>query len=217
VRRRGVDVAGLAAELADEVARLGEGRQAARLGRQVAEAAEHYAADRYREALRLLEPVVRVAPDWATARELLGLTLYRLGRWKAAVGELEAHRRLSGDDAQLPVLADCWRALGDLEAVEACWKEARRAGLDVSVLVEARIVMAGALADCDRLDEAIALLEEGLSMVRNPALHHLRRYYALADLSERAGDLPRARALFRAVLAEDPSLFDAAERLAELG
>lgn len=215
MRRGPVDVEGLSRELAAELAGLGEGRLASRLARQVAEAAAHYAADRYREALRLLEPVVRAAPEWASAHELLGLTLYRLGKWKAALAELEV-ARASGDDSQIPVIADCWRALGDLERVEALFLEARRAGLDASVLVEARIVMAGALGDAGRLEAAIAVLEEGFVAVRNPALHHLRRMYALADLYERAGDVPRARSLFEAVLRADPSLFDTAERLAEL-
>lgn len=215
VRRSALDVESLSRELSAELVDLGESRLAPRLSRQVAEAAAHYAADRYRDALRLLEPVVRALPEWVSAQELLGLTLYRLGRWRAALAALEVVRR-AGDDDQLPVIADCWRALGDLEKVEALWQEARRAGLDASVLAEARIVTAGALADAGRLDAAIALLEDGLVVVRRPALHHLRRYYALADLYERAGDLPRARSLFEAVLRADPDLFDTAARLSEL-
>jgi hypothetical protein len=39
----------------------------------------------------------------------------------------------------------------------------------------------------------------------------------LADLCERAGDAPRARELFRRVVAVDPGLADAAERLQALG
>ena len=38
----------------------------------------------------------------------------------------------------------------------------------------------------------------------------------LADLHERAGDLPAARPLFRRVSAEDPASVDVAERLAAL-
>jgi len=47
--------------------------------------------------------------------------------------------------------------------------------------------------------------------------HHLRLWYARADLEERAGNLPVARGLFRQVSAVDPSFSDVAERLAILG
>ncbi|MGH9150025.1 MAG: tetratricopeptide repeat protein, partial [Acidimicrobiales bacterium] len=50
-----------------------------------------------------------------------------------------------------------------------------------------------------------------------PADHHLRAWYALADLYERAGDVPKARELFRRVATCDSSFFDAAERVAALG
>ena len=47
--------------------------------------------------------------------------------------------------------------------------------------------------------------------------HHLRLWYALADLYERAGDLPRARELFDRVREHDAAFADVAERLAALG
>jgi hypothetical protein len=46
--------------------------------------------------------------------------------------------------------------------------------------------------------------------------HIVRLWYALADLEERAGDVPRARALFEQVRAFDSSYADVAERLAAL-
>jgi hypothetical protein len=51
---------------------------------------------------------------------------------------------------------------------------------------------------------------------KSPRAHHLRRAYALADLFERAGDLPRARATFTWILRHDPAFADAAERAAAL-
>ena len=47
--------------------------------------------------------------------------------------------------------------------------------------------------------------------------HHLRQWYALADLYDRSGDVPQARRLFREVLANQPGFADAEERLAALG
>jgi hypothetical protein len=49
-----------------------------------------------------------------------------------------------------------------------------------------------------------------------PRPHHLRTWYALGDLYERAGETPKARGLFARVLAHDAEFFDTAERLAKL-
>ena len=49
--------------------------------------------------------------------------------------------------------------------------------------------------------------------MKRPADHHLRVWYVLADLYERAGDLPRARELFDRIARADPSFADVAERL----
>ena len=52
--------------------------------------------------------------------------------------------------------------------------------------------------------------------VKRPRRHHIRLWYALADLYERAGDTPRARELFGRIVAAEPDFADAAERLAAL-
>ncbi|MGI8807828.1 MAG: hypothetical protein ACR2KK_08315, partial [Acidimicrobiales bacterium] len=78
--------------------------------RRLAEAVKAYERDRYQDALTTLRPVARVAPMSATVRELHGLTLYRLGKWTAAIRELEAFHALTGSYDQHPVLADCHRA-----------------------------------------------------------------------------------------------------------
>jgi tetratricopeptide (TPR) repeat protein len=56
-------------------------------------------------------------------------------------------------------------------------------------------------------------LERAKASARNPRSHHLRLWYALADLYERVGELPRARELFGRVVAADPELYDVADRL----
>ena len=118
-----------------------------------------------------------------------------MGRWRQAVTELEAAEELTDSVEQHPVLADAHRALGHADAVERLWDELRRGGVGVEVLTEGRIVTAGARADGATSRGAIALLEGGPVEVRRPQEHHLRLWYALAALYERAGDLPRARAL----------------------
>jgi hypothetical protein len=80
-------------------------------------------------------------------------------------------------------------------------------------------VAAASLADGGDLSGAIGLLSgAGVARaLRNPADRHLRQWYVLADLYERAGDLPRARQLFGRVVEADPEAYDAAERLDQLG
>jgi tetratricopeptide (TPR) repeat protein len=176
-----------------------------------------YERDRYQDARRLLRPMAEAAPDAPAVRELLGLTLYRMNRWTEALKELEAFHAFSGSYDQHPVLMDVNRAMKRWKAVDALWAELKDASPSADVVAEGRIVAAGALADRGRLAEAISLLERAGSTPKRPKLHHLRTWYALADLYEKAGDIPHARALFTNVLRQDADFADAAERLAALG
>ncbi len=190
-------------EVAAEVARDAP-THAERTARRLKEGARAYRRERYGEARRILEPLARVAPEVAAVRELHGLSLYRLGRWRAAIKELEAAERLSGSVDQHPVLADCRRALGHRHQVDRLWEELRQADAAPAVMVEGRIVMASALADRGDPGAAIKLLEQGPVQVRKPREHHLRLWYALAGAYEQAGDMARARHLLRQVLEADP-------------
>lgn len=202
---------------AELTAAVGE-RRAPRIEKQLMDAARALERGAAPEAWRLLRPLTEQAPQVAAVRELAGLALYQLGRWKQAVSQLEAFLRLTGSVEQHPVLADSYRALGRHAKVEALWDELRRASPGPELVTEGRIVMAGSLADRGELRQAIALLEKGpVAPKRPPAQHHLRLWYALADLYERVGDAPRARELFARVAAVDPELADTAERLQALG
>jgi tetratricopeptide (TPR) repeat protein len=184
---------------------------------KLAAATRAYERDRYSEALNTLRGLSRTAPDSPAVRELLGLTLYRMGRWRDAERELRRFAELSGSFEQHPVIADCERALFHYDAVDRIYAELRRAPVSSEVLGEARLVMAGSLADQGRIEEAIGLLAPGSARsVAKPSLRHLRAWYVLADLFERAGDLPRARELFSRVAVVDPELTDAPERLSAL-
>jgi tetratricopeptide (TPR) repeat protein len=176
------------------------------------DAAGAYERERYRDALRIVSPLAERAPGSAAIRELLGLTLYRLGRWRGAIKELEVAEVLSGSVDHHPVLMDCHRALGNHTRVREVWDELRKGGAGIEVLTEGRIVLSGSLADQGKVRDAIAELEHGPMAIRNPKEHHLRLWYALAALYERAGEVPRARSLFRQVLEADPEFGDVAER-----
>jgi len=183
----------------------------------VADAATALDADRPRDALRLLRPILAPTANVALVRELAGLASYRLGKWAEAVEHLEAFRRLTSSTEQHPVLADAYRALGRYAAVDELWEELRSVSPAAPLVTEGRIVAAGALADQGKLRQAITLLERGVPKPgRSVGEHHLRLMYALADLHERVGDAPRARELFTRVAKADPSLADTAERLQAL-
>jgi tetratricopeptide (TPR) repeat protein len=187
-----------------------------RFEERIKEAGKAFRRERFEEARKILRPLAEAAPTAESVRELLGLTYYRLGRWKQAVSELETFRDLSGSTEQHPVLADCYRALGRHAKVEELWEELRAVSPSGALVAEGRIVYAGSLADAGKLREAIKVLEEAKPPTRKPQLHHLRVTYALADLQERAGDLPRARQLFAIVAAADPELGDVEARLRAL-
>lgn len=213
-RKAGAGSAG--AEARDELVRALGSKKADRANERLRDAAFAFERERYDEARKLLVPLAEQAPQAPSVRELLGLTYYRLGKWKDAVRELEAFRTLTDSAEQHPVLADCYRALRRPHEVEALWEELREASPSADLVTEGRIVMAGSLADRRQLAEAIALLERSHRATKRVQVHHLRQAYVLADLYERAGDVARARELFRWVLDEEPEFADAAERVSAL-
>jgi tetratricopeptide (TPR) repeat protein len=178
-----------------------------------------YDRNRFQDAARLgvqLAAEVGAVPE---VRRLAGFASYRLGRWRAAVRQLEAYLAMTDDAEALPALMDCWRALGRHSKVTGLWGELRHASPDADVLAEARMVAAGSLADRGDLQGAIELLTAGgaARALRNPSERHLRQWYAMADLYERAGDVPRARELFTRVARVDPEAYEVEDRLAALG
>lgn len=204
------------AEVAEEVGKAAGPQWSARVKERLGEAAAAYEAERYRDARRILEPLLERAPSATAVRELLGLTYYRLGKWRDAIRELGAVELLTGTVDHHPVIADCHRALGHLDDVERLWDELRRAGAGVDVVIEGRIVTAGALADAGRIPDAVRLLEQGPIDVRKPKEHHLRLLYALAATYERAGDVGASRRMFTRLVVAAPDFADAADRLASL-
>lgn len=203
-------------EATEELRQLA-GRGASRAVQELARAAEAVNAGHERDAARILRPLRDAYPDAAAVRELLGLVHYRLGQYPAASRELGTFADLTGSVEQHPVLMDCARAQKKYATVASLWEELATASPSAALVSEGRIVMAGSLADRGRLRDAVAMLERRGGNVQRPAEHHLRVWYALADLCERTGDLPRARELFDRVRRQDPAFADVAERLLALG
>jgi hypothetical protein len=191
--------------------------QRKRTRRRLGDAAEDFLAERFGDVEKVLAPLSKQYPQIPEVQELYGLTLYRLGKWSAAITALEMFGILTGDIDQLPVLADCHRALGRHGETRSIWEELRAAGPDAPTMTEGRIVMSGSMADQGDLQGAIRLLEQGPVRSKSPKEHHLRLWYALADLYERAGERQRARRGFDRIESTEPGYADVYARIRSLG
>ena len=185
----------------------------------LAKAAEAYDRKRYEEALRLGRIVADAVPGVAPVRELTGLAAYRAERWNMAKIHLRAHFTITTDPEHLPLVMDCDRANRRYRAVEKTFEEIEQSEPTAEVVAEARIVMASTLADQRKYTEAIDLLTRAgaTKQLRNPSYRHVRLWYTLADIFDRAGDTASARELFARVVIAEPDAYDAQARLTELG
>ena len=207
----------LPADVARELERVAGTKRYPAVERRLRDARAAFEAERYRDAAAILSRLATELPDAASVRELLGLTYYRMGHWKRAAAELEAYRTLTGAFDEHPVLADCYRALRRWKAGSELWDELRDASPSAELVMEGRIVAAGALADRGRLEEAIAMMRPAASAPRRVQDHHLRAWYVLGDLHDRAGDPTTAATFFGRILRHDATFADVPERLASLG
>jgi tetratricopeptide (TPR) repeat protein len=178
-----------------------------------------YDRGRYQDALRAIKPVAEETPGVAAVRELAGLASYRAGKWRDALKHLQAYAVLTDSAEHLPVLMDCQRALRKPKKVAELWTELRQSSPEPDVLAEGRIVAAASLAESGDLQGGISMLAAaGASKaLRNPSNRHVRQWYLLADLYERAGDVPKAREFFERVARVDREAYDVLDRLAGLG
>lgn len=182
-------------------------------------ATEAYGRHRYEEALRLARRVTEAVPGVGAARELAGLAAYRSEQWNLAKANLIAHFEITQDPQYLPLVMDCDRAHRRYRGVVKTFGLLEGSDPSAEVVAEARIVMAGTLADQRKYDEAIELLTRAgaAKVLKNPSFRHIRLWYALADIYDQAGDVSSARELFSRVVKAEPAAYDAKYRLQELG
>jgi tetratricopeptide (TPR) repeat protein len=158
----------------------------------------------------------KLAPRSGAVREVLGIALYRAERYRDALRELQAYRRMTGRLDQNHLIADSFRALGSPEKAVDPVREALRARLPDDVRAEAAIVGASALADRGRYTEALSMLRASPFSDRLSRPFDLRVWYVTGDILERAGRPGEAAEEFRRIVRHDAGAFDAAERLAKL-
>jgi len=167
----------------------------------------------YQHAVAARERAGRVG----AVREAAGLAAYRSGRFAEALSELRAARRITGDQSQLPVMADCERGLGRPERALTMAGSDEVQGLDVAGRVEMRIVASGARRDLGQADAAVLLLQgpQLKPELRRP--WSARLFYAYAEALADAGrDDEAVQWLRHAAAADVDGSTNAAERVATI-
>ena len=194
------------------------GATADRAIERLARSLHAFEAHRYSEARKLIMPLLSKVIGIAVVHEVAGLSMYRLGRWQDAADQLEIARGIKpAEVVNHPVLADCYRALRRYEKVTELWESMKLMSPQPGLLAEGRIVAAGALADQGELQAAVRMMTHGTSDPHKVQEHHLREWYVLADLYDRAGDVASARRLFVKIQSSEPKFADVADRLNTLG
>jgi tetratricopeptide (TPR) repeat protein len=129
-------------------------------------------------------------------REAAGLTAYHAGEWADALSELRAARRITGSADQLPVMADCERALGRPEKALAYGEDPTVPSLEQATRVELVIVLSGARRDLGQPDAAVLALQDPARRTTAKRPWAARLWYAYADALLHAGRVDEAREWF---------------------
>lgn len=212
---RAQPTAGAPTRLTHEIRAVAPPPKAERAVRAFEEAVELLGRGRDAAAVRAAEEAKSLASRSGAVREVLGLALYRTGRFRDALRELQAYRRITGRVDQNHLIADCHRALGNPEKAIEPAREALNARIPDEARAEAALVGAAALADLERFAEALAFLR-AFPPRESARPHELRVWYVKGDILQRMGRRTDAANEFRRILRHDPSAFDTAERLAAL-
>ncbi|MFT4127654.1 MAG: HAD-IIA family hydrolase [Gordonia sp. (in: high G+C Gram-positive bacteria)] len=163
----------------------------------------------------------RAARDLAlrvgVVREAAGIAAYHAGEWQEAIGELRAARRITGNTALLPLIADAERGLGRPErAIEIARGDEGRA-LTGPEATEMRIVEAGARLDLGEPEKALITLQREDLRPGQTGTTPARVFYAYASALAAAGRIDEARIWFmNAASADVDDATDAEFRLMEL-
>ncbi|GGC41185.1 hypothetical protein GCM10010974_24560 [Brevibacterium sediminis] len=95
----------------------------------------------------------------AVVREALGIAAYYVENYDEAVRELRTHRRISGSNDNIALIADAERGRGKPEKAIELLKNAEELDLDNDTRTELVIVAAGAKSDLDDIAGARRLIE----------------------------------------------------------
>jgi len=203
-------------EVKADVAKVLDSKRAAQLGDRLRDAQNALERERYAEAKRRAKSLMKELSAVAAVHEVVGLASYRLGQYRDAATALELARSLRERVEDLPVLADCYRALKRWDSVDEIWAILKEASPAHDVMAEGRMVVAGAMADRGDLRGALQLMAKAAEIPRRVREHHLRQWYVIADLYDKAGNVQKAREFFKRVALHDPDFADVADRIGAL-
>lgn len=155
-------------------------------------------------AHRHAQAASRKAGRVGVVRETVGLTAYATGDFSLALRELRTFRRITGSNTQVPIMADCERALGrPHEALELA-RSVPLETLPVEVQVDLAIVKSGARLDLGEDEEALVELEIPQLDPNTAYRYSPRLYRAYAEvLSGMGRDEESATWVARAEVAEE--------------
>ncbi|WP_246475816.1 hypothetical protein [Brevibacterium renqingii] len=112
-------------------------------------------------------------------REALGIAAYYVEKYDEAVRELRTHRRISGSNDNIALIADAERGRGKPDKALELLRSSEELDLDNEIRTELVIVAAGAKSDLDDLDGARKLIEaEDFTQKPSGALVRLMAAYA---------------------------------------
>ena len=188
----------------------------ARFEARLKDATDAFRRERYEDARRTLRPLAQQAPGASSVRELYGLTLYRLGRWAQAARELEAFRTQTGSRSSTPCSPTATGRSGATARSRSCGRSSGPPVPGPSSWPRVASWPPGPSPTRGASTRRSSSWPPGPSPPAGPSSTTCRVAYALADLYERAGELPRARELFGLVANADPDFVDVQARLRAL-
>jgi tetratricopeptide (TPR) repeat protein len=200
----------------DDVRATARGGRADEAIKLLEEAVSALSRDRPKVAARAASQAKGLAPRSGAIREVLGIAHYQQEKFREALSELQAYRRMTGRLDQNHLIADSHRALGAPEKAVPLVQEVLGARISDEARAEAAVVGGAALADLGRYEEALTLLRRFSTNTEVARPHDLRVWYVTGDVLERAGRKAEAAKEFRRIVRHDPGALDAAERLAAL-
>ncbi|MDH3540188.1 MAG: hypothetical protein OEP52_09345 [Acidimicrobiia bacterium] len=188
----------------EEVTRTTRKERRAAVMQSLEAAADAFAAGRYGKAAEHAEQAKKASSSNATIREILALSLYRLGRWEAALAELRTFRRIAGETTHMPVEMDCLRALERPEDIDKVWDELKHLGGRPDTFREARVVYGSHLLDVGRAKDAWQVVNPK-RLEEQPHEAELRQWYVAARVAAHLGDGASASKILTAITAADPA------------
>ncbi|WP_219844075.1 hypothetical protein [Arthrobacter sp. MYb227] len=129
----------------------------------------------------------------AVVREAVGLAAYAAGEWAEALREFRTHRRISGNNLHLPLIADAERGIGRPEkSLEIAHSEVVET-LDTNGKVEMAMVASGAQNDLGNLEAAVAELEIPQLELNRAFSYSPRLFLAYANALDNVGRTEEAK------------------------